>query len=131
MFTLPLRAAAAALAIFAVTLPAGLAKADDQSPKAAAPKAAFSEKHISNFVAAAKEVYAIRQKYAPQFRAANSDADKKQIVLTAQGEMEKAIQGNGLTVQQYNEVLVAAKDDQALADRIGRMMDSGGAKEGG
>ena len=45
--------------------------------------------------------------------------------------MEKAIRGQGLTVQQYNEVLVAAKDDRTLADRIGKLMEAGATQKGG
>ena len=136
MTSLPLKTtalkltAAAAFAVAAVTMPAGLALAADEKPKAAAPKANFSEKRLNDFAAAAKEVFAIRQKYAPQFEAAGNETDKKQIVQQARGEMEQAIKGKGLTIDQYNEVLVAAKDDQALADKLGKMMDDLGAPKG-
>lgn len=129
MTSFPLKAtavkmtAAVAFAVAAVTMPAGLALAADEKPKATAPKSNFSEKRLNDFAAAAKEVFAIRQKYAPKFEAAGNDADKKEIVQQARGEMEQAIKGKGLTIEQYNEVLVAAKDDQALADKLGKLMD--------
>lgn len=131
MTSLPLKTtaikmtAAVAFAVAAIATPAGFALADNEKPKALAPKSNFSEKRLNDFAAAAKEVFAIRQKYAPKFEAASNDADKKQIVQQARGEMEQAIKGKGLTIEQYNEVLVAAKDDQALADKLGRMMDAG------
>lgn len=129
MITLPLKTtavrmtAAAAFAIAAVTMPAGFALAADEKPKAAAPKSNFSDKRLNDFAAAAKEVFEIRQKYAPKFEAAGNDADKKEIVQQARGEMEQAIKGKGLTIEQYNEVLVAAKDDQVLAEKLGKLMD--------
>jgi hypothetical protein len=36
--------------------------------------------------------------------------------------MEKVIVGHGLTVEQYNEILVAAKDDQALAEKLSKLL---------
>lgn len=124
-------AAAAALAVVALSWPALPSMADEEKPSAAVQKAKISDKRLNDFVAAAKEVYAIRQKYAPQFKAAQTDAQKRQVIQSAQGEMKQAIQNRGLTVEQYNEVLVAAKDDQALAERIGKMMDDSAAKKGG
>ena len=127
--------AAAAVALVAATLSmtALPTLAADEKPNATAPaqKAKISDKRLNDFVAAAKEVYAIRQKYAPQFKAASNDAEKRQVIQSAQGEMKQAIQNRGLTVEQYNEVLVAAKDDQALADRIGKMMDNSTGQKGG
>jgi chemotaxis regulatin CheY-phosphate phosphatase CheZ len=127
----PLKAAAAAaLALFVLSLPAAPSMATDEKPKAAAPKAVISEKRLNDFVAAAKDVYAIRQKYAPKFEAAKDDAEKRQVIQTAQGEMKQAIQNRGMTVEQYNEVLVAAKDNHDLADRIGKMMDNTASEKG-
>jgi len=131
MTSLTLNAAAAVALAFAMSsVPVSESYAEDK-PGMASPAASFSEQRLNNFAAAAKEVFEIRQKYAPQFEAASTDADKKLIVQTARGEMEQAIKGKGLTLEQYNEVLVAAKDDQALAEKLGKMMDAGNAKKGG
>jgi len=124
-------AAVVALAVAGLHLPVTAATAAEDAPKAAAPKSQFSDKRLNDFAAAAKEVFAIRQKYATQFEAASEEADKKRIVQTAQGEMKKAIEGRGLTIEQYNEVLVAAKDDQVLAEKLGKMMEGGPAHKGG
>lgn len=131
MPSLPIKiATAVAFAITATALPAGVTLAADKKPATLAPKSNFSEKRLNDFAAAAKEVFAIRQKYAPEFESAGTDADKKQIVQKARGEMEQAIQGKGLTIEQYNEVLVAAKDDQGLAEKLGKMMDGAGGPRG-
>lgn len=130
MTSLSLKAAAALAVAMLAIAPAPLMAADEK-PKAAAKKPNFSEKRITDFVAAAKDVFAIRRKYAPQFESAANTAEKKKIVQTASGEMKQAIQNRGLTVDQYNAVLVAAKDDQALAERIGKMMSKGAAGKDG
>ena len=132
MTFVPFKAAvAAALVAAALSLSAAPSMAADEQPNTVAPKAKISEKRLNDFVAAAKEVFAIRQKYAPQFKAAKDDTEKRQVVQSAQGEMKKAIQNRGMTVEQYNEVLVAAKDDKELADRIGKMMDDVTSQKGG
>ena len=112
----------AGMALIGVVLPAAAPMAQDAKPGATAPKKKFTDKQLNAFVAAAKGVAAVRQKYAPQFQAATDDESKKKIVGAARQEMEKAIKGQGLTVEQYNEVLVATKDDKALADKLGKML---------
>lgn len=130
MTSLPLKAATA-LAVAMLALSPAPSMAADEKPNTEAKKQNFSKKRLTDFVAAAKDVFAIRRKYAPQFESATNDADKKKIVQTASGEMQQAIQNRGLTVDQYNEVLIAAKDDQALAERIGKMMNDGAAGKDG
>ena len=112
----------AGMALVGALLPMGAPIAADGKPAATAPKKKFTDKQINAFVAAAKGVAAVRQKYAPQFQAATDDDSKRKIVVTARQEMEQVIKGQGLTVEQYNEVLVAAKDDEALADRLGKLL---------
>jgi hypothetical protein len=112
----------AGMALIGVLLPAAAPMAADGKPGATAPKKTFTDKRINAFVAAAKGVAAVRQKYAPRFHAAADDDSKKKIVVAARQEMEKVIKDHGLTVAQYNEVLVAAKDDKALADKLGKLL---------
>ena len=128
----PLKAAAAAaLVVFVFSLPAAPSFADDETAKQTMPKSKISEKRLNDFVAAAKDVFAIRQKYAPKFKAAKDDTEKRQVLQTARGEMQSAIENRGLTIQQYNDVLVAAKSDHDLADRIGKMLEDTTAPKGG
>lgn len=115
-------AAAAGIALFGLSLPAVAPMAADSKPGAVAPRKNFSDKHLNAFAAAAKGVFAVRRKYATQFQAASDEGEKKKIVIAARREMEDVIRGHGLTVEQYNEVLVAAKDDRALAERISKLL---------
>jgi hypothetical protein len=112
----------AGMALIGVLLPAAAPMAADGKPGAAVPKKKFTDKQINAFVAAAKGVAAVRQKYAPQFQAAADDDSKKRIVGQARQEMEKVIKSKGLTIEQYQEVLVATKDDKELADRLGKLL---------
>ena len=129
---LPIKAAAvAALVAINVLVPTVPSAADEPAPGTPATKAKISEKRLNDFVAAAKDVYAIRQKYAPMFKEAKDDGEKRQVLQTARGEMKLAIENRGMTVEQYNDVLVAAKGDQELADRIGKMLEDTASKSGG
>lgn len=120
----------AAVALYGVSLPAaGPALADDSA--AAATPANISDERLNAFVAAAKEVFAVRQKYGPQFEAAATDDDKKKVVQLAQGEMKKAIQNHGLTIEQYNAVLVAARGDKTLAEKLEKLLSLESAPKGG
>ena len=131
MTHLPMKlATAGAIACAAIAAPATATLAADEKPKALSPAAQFSDRQLTSFAAAAKQVSAIRRKYVPQFEAATDEAKKKEIVQTAQSEMRQAIQGNGLTLEQYNNVLVAAKDDKALAEKLGKIMDDTPAPKG-
>ena len=116
-----LAAVAAGMALFGLSLPAAAQKTDDK-PGMAAPQSSFTDARLNAFANAAKGVYAVRQKYGPKFEAAADDAEKKNVVLSARAEMEKVIVGHGLTVEQYNEILVAAKDDQALAEKLSKLL---------
>jgi hypothetical protein len=109
------------MALFGLSLPAAAQKTDDK-PGTAAPQSSFTDARLNAFANAAKGVYAVRQKYGPKFEAAADDAEKKNVVLSARAEMEKVIVGHGLTVEQYNEILVAAKDDQALAEKLSKLL---------
>jgi hypothetical protein len=112
---------AAAVALYGVSLPASTpARADDNAEITIA--ANFSDARLTAFVAAAKEVFAVREKYRPQFEAASTDDEKKKVVLAARGEMKKAIEGHGLTIEQYNAVLTAARSDRTLASRLEKLL---------
>lgn len=112
----------AGMALIGALLPTTAPVAADTKPGAVAPKKNYSDKQLNAFAAAAKAVFAVRKKYAPQFQAAADDTAKKKVITAARQEMETAIKGKGLTVEQYNEVLVAAKDDKVLADKLGKLL---------
>jgi hypothetical protein len=122
---------AAAVALFGVALPAAGPMAADEKTQAAAPKSKISDERLNAFAAAAKGVFAVRQKFAPQFEAATTDAEKKKVISAAQDEMKNVIQGHGITVEQYNAVLVAARDDRSLAEKLEKLLSLDSPAKGG
>ena len=92
--------------------------------QAQAKPATFSATQLQQFAKAAQQVFKIRQKYAPDVRAANNDKDAHALIDKAQAEMTKAIEKEGMTIAQYNKIIEAAQKDPALAGEIQKIMDS-------
>ena len=68
-------------------------------------------------------MFQIRQKYAPDVQAAGNEKDARAIIDTAQAEMTKAIEKEGMTIEGYNQIISAAQKDPALAGEIQKIMD--------
>ena len=86
-----------------------------------------SEKELQHFARAAREVFRIRQAYAPKVQAASSEMNARDFIVAAEREMGNAIRHEGLTVERYNEILRAAQRDPALAGRIQALVDKAAA----
>ena len=84
----------------------------------------FTAKQLQQFAKAAQQVFEIRQKYAPDVRAASSEKDAHALIDKAQAEMTKAIEKEGMTIGQYNTIIEAAQKDPALAGEIQKIMDA-------
>ncbi len=78
----------------------------------------ISDDMISKVGTAVGQIAALQQHYAPRVAAADSDDEKvglqKEVTIAA----VKAINDQGLTVEQYNEIVVAAQDDDELEERL-------------
>lgn len=86
-----------------------------------------SAKELERFARAAREVFRIRQAYAPKVQAAGSEMNARDFIVAAEREMGNAIRHEGLTVARYNEILRAAQRDPALAGRIQALVDKAAA----
>lgn len=83
----------------------------------------FPRDDLECFARAARQVFRIRQTYAPKVQAAQSEIDASGHIVSAQREMEAAIRNEGLTVRRYNEILEAAQRNSTLAGRIQELVD--------
>jgi hypothetical protein len=118
------RLAVGLLALAVVAIDAAPFRAADealaQKPTATA---SYSAKELQAFARAAREVFAIRQAYAPRVQSARSEIDARDFIVAAEKEMSEAIGRQGMTVARYNEILKAAQRDPALAARIQSFVD--------
>jgi hypothetical protein len=89
-----------------------------QQPSPTAGAAAVPPETIVQAGAALREVTTIRETYAPQIAAAKSDAEAKSLTERAMELSTKAITDRGLSVDQYNDVMVKARSDRALGDQV-------------
>jgi hypothetical protein len=81
----------------------------------------FSDARLKAFAAASAKVMDIRQEYWPQVQAASSEEEMRRLTKIAQKKMLETVAAHGLTMDQYNEIVAAAKDDPDLIERIKKL----------
>lgn len=91
-----------------------------QQQPSPAQQPAFSQGQIEAFASAALQLRDIRAKWQSRMQEADNAEKAQEIQAQANAEMESAVKDKGLTVETYNAIVVAARDDPALADRIVR-----------
>jgi hypothetical protein len=77
-----------------------------------------SEDMISKVGAAVGHVAAIQESYTPRIAAAASDSEKHDLQKEATKAALHAISDEGLTVEEYNQVITAAQADPDLEERL-------------
>jgi hypothetical protein len=68
----------------------------------------------------------IRQGYTQRAQSANSQQQQQELTDQAQKDMAKAISDQGLSIQQYNQVIQMAQTDPTLKQRLLSVAQSGG-----
>ena len=97
------------LSFFAAMFIGGVARA----------QGAYSDAKLQSYVAAAIQVGALMEEYKPQVDAADSPEQAAALRAEAKGKMDAAIARTpGITIDEYIEVLLAARSDPALHERI-------------
>jgi hypothetical protein len=120
-------AAAALAAAWLLSVPA--ANAHAQSPQAQSPDAQTPSQEPSDqtpnvpdqkldaAAAAIKQVVAVKDDYQQRLDAAEP-SDKKRIAEEANNALVKAVTDQGLAVEEYTSVLVAAQNDPEVREKI-------------
>lgn len=81
----------------------------------------FSDEKLASYAAAHKKVDALDKEYNARAAGASDAAAKQQVQQLKNIELADAVQSEGLTTQEYNEIFMAAKADPALAAKIAGM----------
>ena len=76
-----------------------------------------SDAQLKKFVEASKKVAAVADEYQPKVRTSPNDAAREQLVQEADEKMIKAVQADGLTVEEYNGIGAAVQQDPELRER--------------
>lgn len=83
-----------------------------------APAVDVSDAEIAAFASAMGEVQQIGQEWTQRMQEAEGEQEVAEMRQQAQEEMVGAIESEGLSVEEYNEIATAAQQDQELAQRI-------------
>jgi hypothetical protein len=100
--------------------------ATPSTPGAATQQGALSDALVHKVGAALRQTASIRQKYSTGAEAANTSDQKQTVSSQAETEMLQAISDQGLSVQQYNQVIQMAQADPTLRQRLLLVAQSGG-----
>src|SRR5262245_2388056 len=110
----PFAAAILAITCF-IALPAANGQAPSPSPSQQTP--AVSDQKLDQMAAAVKQVATVKQDYQERIAAA-PPADQERIAGEANGALEKAVTDQGLSVEEFNRIILVAQNDPDVLDKI-------------
>jgi hypothetical protein len=92
---------------------------------ATAQQGKLSDTTVQKVGTALRQMASIRQEYSERAQATPAPQQQKELTDQAQTEMVKVISDQGLSVQQYNQVIQMAQADPALKERLLQVAQSG------
>jgi hypothetical protein len=94
-----------------------------QQPQAPTQQTEFDQIQLESFASAVLEIKEIRSKWQSRIQEAESDEKIKEFQAQAGTEMVNAVEAKGLTVEMYNAIAAAARDNRDFAARIVNLME--------
>jgi len=93
------------------------------APSQAAPAADYSDDKLESYAEAVVGIQEVNQKWQTEMNAAESQEEADKIREQSFTEMEEVVQDKGLTVQEYNDITVAAQSNPDLNQKILAMIN--------
>jgi hypothetical protein len=118
-------AAAALLMTFALPVAAQQSPGVAQSPGATSQQGQMSDTMVQKVGTALRHVAMIRQQYSQRAQSEKSPQQQQTLSNQAKNEMVKAIGDQGLSVQQYDQAIQLAQNDETLKQRLLAAAQSG------
>lgn len=78
----------------------------------------LSDEVVTRVGKAIGQITAIRQAYRADMAAADTDDEKHELAQRIELQAVTAVGDQGLTIEQYNDVVTAAEDDPDLEERL-------------
>lgn len=78
----------------------------------------FSEEQLESYAAAVLKVQEIDSAWRPRIDQAENEAEAEELTVQATDEMIGGIESEGLSVQEYNAITLAAQSDEQLYEHI-------------
>jgi len=104
----------------------GTSPTPPSAPGATIKQGDLSDATVQKVGAVLRQTTTIREKYAERAQAVKSPQEEQALAAQAQSEMVQAVNDQGLSVQQYNQVIQMAQADPALKQRLLTLAQSGG-----
>jgi hypothetical protein len=83
----------------------------------------ISQSQLESFASAALQLREIRSNWQTRLQGAESAEKAQELQAQATAEMVSAVEAKGLTVETYNTIATAARDNPELANRIAQLME--------
>lgn len=119
----PLKSLAALVAIGVLAAPAASQaqqQYQDQIEKQQRGAPSFEEEDLKSYASAMIEVRKINQQYGKELQSAQSQEEQQAVRTEATQVMTQAIEDEGLSVREYNQIYQAAAADPDLANKVNK-----------
>ncbi|HLS67790.1 MAG TPA: DUF4168 domain-containing protein [Kiloniellales bacterium] len=116
--------AVVALMAGAAAAPQALAQTEMQPPQQEMPAASYDQQTLQTYAAAMTEVVEIGERKQPEIAEAENEEQAEEVWVEMQEEMVTAVESQGMTVEQYNEITQQAQMDPDLAAEINALVQS-------
>lgn len=83
---------------------------------------AVTDAQLQKFADAYRSIVTLSQEYAPKIKAAADAAAAEAINVEAQAKMLAAVEGAGLSKDEYQSIAVQLKNDPALLQKVNDML---------
>jgi Domain of unknown function (DUF4168) len=103
---------------FAAAAPAANAQAQSPAPAPAEPSQNIPEQKLDAAAAALDRIVGVKDNYQQQIDSAADPAEKQRLVEEANGAILKAVTDQGLSVEEYTAILVVARNDPVVRQKI-------------
>ena len=127
---IPSVAAAALIAAGQLCVPANAQNpSPSPAPEQSAPVPNLSDQKLDAAAAALGQVASLLRDYQQRLLAATEPADKQRIAQEGNGALKKAVEDQGLTIEEYNSIIVVAQNDPEVRNKILQRMHPPGEEK--
>ena len=127
---IPSVAAAALMAAAQLCVPANAQNpSPSPAPEQSAPAPNLSDQNLDAAAAALGQVASLLRDYQQRLLAATEPADKQRIAQEGNGALKKAVEDQGLTIEEYNSIIVVAQNDPEVRNKILQRMHPPGEEK--
>lgn len=117
-------AAVALMAGAAVVTPTNVS-AQTEMQQQEAPAVEYDNQTLQTYAAAMTDVVEIGERMQPSIAEAESEEEAEEIWVEMQEEMVSAVEAQGMSVDEYNQITQQAQMDPDLAAEINEMVQNG------